>query len=93
MTDRELLDRFDLALAETYRETIRSCGGEIWEANGVVSWASPLPQASPAHANGVMRTSRVMSPREALGITARFFRARRSRLHAPGAIGRPRPLG
>ena len=76
LTDRKLLDRFDSALAETYRTTVRSCGGEIWEANGVVSWASPIPQASPAYANGVMRTSRVMSPREALGITARFFRAR-----------------
>ena len=77
MTDRDLLDRFDSALAETYRTTVRGCGGEIWEANGVVSWASPLPQASPAYANGVMRVSRVMSPREALGITARFFRARK----------------
>lgn len=77
MTDRELMDRFDSALAETYRTTVRGCGGEIWEANGVVSWASPLPQASPAYANGVMRVSRVMSPREALGITARFFRARK----------------
>lgn len=77
VTDRNLLDRFDSALAETYRETVRSCGGEIWEANGVVSWASPLPQASPAYANGVMRTSRVMSPREVLGITARFFGARK----------------
>lgn len=74
--DRGLLDRFDLALVETYRKTIRSCGGEIWEANGVVSWASPLPQASPAYANGVMRTARVMPPREALGITARFFGVR-----------------
>lgn len=77
MTDRELLDRFDSALAETYRTTVRGCGGEIWEANGVVSWAGPLPQASPAYANGVMRVSRVMSPRGALGITARFFRARK----------------
>ncbi|MDE0352803.1 MAG: GNAT family N-acetyltransferase [bacterium] len=77
MTDRNMLDRFDSALAEAYRETVRSCGGEIWEANGVVSWASPLPQASPAYANGVMRVSRVMSPREALGITARFFAARK----------------
>ena len=77
MTDRELLERFDSALAETYRMTIRSCGGEIWEANGVVSWASPLPQASPAYVNGVMRTSRVMSPSEAVGITARFFGIRR----------------
>ena len=75
-TDRRLLNLFDLVLAEVYRQTIRNCGGEIWEANGVVSWASSLHQASPAYANGVMRMSRLMSPREVLGITAQFFRAR-----------------
>ncbi|MCE2529309.1 MAG: hypothetical protein J4G11_05510 [Acidimicrobiia bacterium] len=73
MTDREVLDRFDRSLVETYRQTIRNCGGEIWEANGMVSWASALPNASPAYANGVMRTTRLMSPREVVGISARFF--------------------
>ena len=76
MTDRRLLDRFDSVLAEVYRRTVRDCGGEIWEANGVVSWASPVSQVSPAYANGVMRSNRLMSAREVLGITAGFFRAR-----------------
>ena len=76
MTDRRLQNRFDLVLAEAFRQTIRNCGGEIWEANGVVSWASSLTQASPAHANGVMRLNRLMSGREVLGITSGFFRAR-----------------
>lgn len=76
MTDRRLLDRFDLVLAEALRRTIRNCGGEIWEANGVVSWASSLSQASPVYANGMMRLNRLMSGREVLGITASFFRAR-----------------
>ena len=70
------MNLFDLMLAEVYRQTIRNCGGEIWEANGVVSWASSLRQASPPYANGVMRMNRLMSPREVLGITARFFRLR-----------------
>ena len=76
MTDRRLLNRFDLVLAESFRRTVRDCGGEIWEANGVVSWASSLKQSSPAHANGVMRLNRLMSAREVMGITAGFFRAR-----------------
>ncbi|MCY4369328.1 MAG: GNAT family N-acetyltransferase [bacterium] len=76
MTDQRLLNRFDLVLAESFRRTIRDCGGEIWEANGVVSWASSLKQSSPAHANGVMRLNRLMSAREVMGITAGFFRAR-----------------
>ena len=76
MTDRRLLNRFDLVLAEAFRQTIRNCGGEIWEANGVVSWAGSLTQASPAHANGVMRLNRLMSGREVLSITSGFFRAR-----------------
>ena len=76
MADRRLLNRFDLVLAEAFRRTIRDCGGEIWEANGVVSWASSLKQASPAHANGVIRMNRLMSGREVIGITSGFFRAR-----------------
>ena len=76
MTDKRLLNRFDLVLAESFRQTIRDCGGEIWEANGVVSWASSLKQASPVHANGVLRLNRLMSGREVIGITAGFFRAR-----------------
>ena len=76
MTDHRLLNRFDLVLAESFRQTIRDCGGEIWEANGVVSWASSLKQSSPAHANGVMRLNRLMSAREVIGITSGFFRAR-----------------
>ena len=76
MADLRLLNRFDLVLAESFRRTVRDCGGEIWEANGVVSWAGPLEQASPVHANGVMRLNRLMSAREAVGITAGFFRAR-----------------
>ena len=76
MSDRRLLNLFDLVLAEVHRQTIRNCGGEIWEANGVVSWASSLRQASPAYANGVMRLGRLMSPREVMGITARFFGVR-----------------
>lgn len=76
MADRRLLNRFDQVLAESFRQTIRDCGGEIWEANGVVSWASSLKQASPAHANGVVRLNRLMSAREVIGITAGFFRAR-----------------
>lgn len=76
MTDRRSLNRFDLVLAESFRQTIRDCGGEIWEANGVVSWASSLKQSSPAHANGVMRLNRLMSAREVMGITSGFFRAR-----------------
>ena len=76
MTDRRALNRFDLVLAESFRRTIRDCGGEIWEANGVVSWASSLKQSSPAHANGVMRLNRLMSAREVMGITSGFFAAR-----------------
>ena len=76
MTDHRLLNRFDLVLVESFRQTIRDCGGEIWEANGVVSWASSLKQSSPAHANGVMRLNRLMSAREVIGITSGFFRAR-----------------
>ncbi|MDE0170907.1 MAG: GNAT family N-acetyltransferase [bacterium] len=76
MADLRLLNRFDYVLAESFRQTIRDCAGEIWEANGVVSWASSLKQASPAHANGVMRMNRLMSAREVMGITAGFFRAR-----------------
>ena len=76
MVDSRLLNRFDLVLAESFRQTIRDCGGEIWEANGVVSWASSLKQASPVHANGVMRLNRLMSARESMGIPAGFFRAR-----------------
>ena len=76
MADLRLLNRFDLVLAESFRRTVRDCGGEIWEANGVVSWASSLKQASPVHANGVMRLNRLMSAGEVMGITAGFFRAR-----------------
>lgn len=76
MADRRLLDRFDPTLAEAFRRTVRNCGGEIWEANGVVSWATSLAQASPAHANGVMRLDRLMSGHEVLSITSAFFRAR-----------------
>lgn len=76
MADLRLLNRFDLVLAESFRRTVRDCGGEIWEANGVVSWAGSLKQASPVHANGVMRLNRLISAREAIGITAGFFRAR-----------------
>ena len=73
MTDRQLLDRFDQVLAEVHRQTIRNCGGEIWEANGVVSWAGSLRQATPSHANGVLRLGRLMSPRQVMGITTQFF--------------------
>lgn len=76
MADLRLLNRFDQVLAESFRRTVRDCGGEIWEANGVVSWASSLEQASPVHANGVMRLNRLMSAGEVMGITAGFFRAR-----------------
>ena len=76
MSDRGLMGRFELALAETFRGTIRNCGGEIWEANGVVSWASSLRQAPSPYANGVMRTTRTMPPREVVGATARFFSVR-----------------
>ncbi len=76
MADSRLLNRFDLVLAESFRQIIRDCGGEIWEANGVVSWAGSLKQASPVHANGVMRLNRLMSAGEAIGISAGFFRAR-----------------
>ena len=76
MSDRGLMGRFEAALAETFRGTIRHCGGEIWEANGVVSWASSLRQSSSPYANGVMRTTRMMSPREVVGATARFFSVR-----------------
>ena len=76
MSDRGLMGRFELALAEIFRGTIRNCGGEIWEANGVVSWASSLRQAPSPYANGVMRTTRTMSPREVVGATARFFSVR-----------------
>ena len=75
-TDRRLLNLFDLVLARGLPPDHPQLRGEIWEANGVVSWASSLHQASPAYANGVMRMSRLMSPREVLGITAQFFRAR-----------------
>ena len=70
------LNRFDLVLAESFRRTVRDCGGEIWEANGVISWAGSLKQASPAHANGMLRLNRLMSGREVMGIAAGFFRAR-----------------
>lgn len=76
MNDRMRSERFDLILAEAYRRTIRICGGEIWEANGVVSWACSLPGATPVHANGVMRLNRQMSGRQVLGITAGFFQVR-----------------
>ena len=76
MVDLRRLNRFDLVLAESFRQTVRDCGGEIWEANGVVSWASSLKQATPVHANGMMRLNRLMSAREVMGITAGFFRAR-----------------
>ena len=70
------MGRFDQAVAETFRSTIRNCGGEIWEANGVVSWASSVRQAISPYANGVMRTTRTMPPREVVGATARFFSVR-----------------
>lgn len=76
MSDRRLMGRFDQALAETFRGTVRNCGGEIWEANGVVSWASSVRQAASPYANGVMRTTRTMPPREVVGATARFFSVR-----------------
>ncbi len=76
MANRNLTDRFDLILAEVYRRTTRTCGGEIWEANGVVSWACSLSEATPIHANGMMRLNRLMSGRQVLEITAGFFRAR-----------------
>ena len=76
MSDKRLLNLLDLVLAEVYRQTIRDCGGEIWEANGVVSWASSLRQPSPAYVNGAMRLNRLMSPGELLRITARFFDVR-----------------
>ncbi len=91
MDDRNLRDRFDLILAEAYRRIMRTCGGEIWEADGVVSWACSLPEATPIHANGVMRLNRLMSGQQVLGITAGFFRARGHR-HAVMARADDRAL-
>ncbi len=77
MRDRRLLNLFDSVLTEMYRRTVRNCGGETWEANGVVCWATSLRQGWPAYANGAMRTNWLISPREVLRIVVRFFGVRK----------------